>query len=354
MSEVLSMGRPWDLRRAWQRLRAEEPGVRAREAARKLCTSEAELLASTCGTSAVRLDPDFGALVASLSGLGEVMALTRNENAVHEKTGRYENLQMGAAFGLVLGPEIDLRLFLQRWRHGFAVAETGHHGSRQSLQFFDAHGTAVHKVYLTDTSDGLAYRRLIGQFRSDDQTPRIEVQPGTKETASSVVPVDRALLRAAWSALRDTHEFYGMLKRLSITHLQALDAAGPDLATPVACTGFWRLLQTVRDAELPIMVFVTSPGVVQIHTGPVANLRITGPWCNVLDARFNLHVRETAIADAFVVRKPTTDGIVTSLEVFDDAEDLIVQVFGKRKPGQPECARWRQIVEGLCGEPPAA
>lgn len=45
------------------------------------------------------------------------------------------------------------------------------------------------------------------------------------------------------------------------------------------------------------------------------------------------------------------DGIVTSLETFDDEEDLIVQVFGKRKPGQPECARWRQIVEDLCGEP---
>ncbi|MGH8583822.1 MAG: ChuX/HutX family heme-like substrate-binding protein [Gammaproteobacteria bacterium] len=68
----------------------------------------------------------------------------------------------------------------------------------------------------------------------------------------------------------------------------------------------------------------------------------------------NLHVRETAIAGAFVVRKPTTDGIVTSLEVFDHDEDLIVQVFGKCKPGQPECARWRQIVEGLCGEAPMA
>ncbi|MGH8569713.1 MAG: hypothetical protein ACREXU_17340, partial [Gammaproteobacteria bacterium] len=29
------------------------------------------------------------------------------------------------------------------------------------------------------------------------------------------------------------------------------------------------------------MVFVTSPGVVQIHTGQVGNLRVTGPWCNV-------------------------------------------------------------------------
>ncbi|MCA1851910.1 MAG: hypothetical protein LC647_05825, partial [Beggiatoa sp.] len=120
--------------------------MRAREAARRLCASEAELVASVCGTSAVRLDPDFGALVASLPALGEVMALTRNEHAVHERTGRYENLQIGAAFGLVLGPEIDLRLFLQRWRYGFAVTETGQHGSRRSLQFFDTHGTALHKA----------------------------------------------------------------------------------------------------------------------------------------------------------------------------------------------------------------
>ncbi|MGH8569353.1 MAG: hemin-degrading factor, partial [Gammaproteobacteria bacterium] len=255
-------------------------------------------------------------------------------------------------FGLVLGPEIDLRLFLQRWRHAFAVTETGHHGSRQSLQFFDRYGTAVHKVYLTADGDPAAYERLVARNRSADQTPRIAVEPKAK--ASPAAPVDRSLLRAAWSALRDTHEFYGMLKRLSITRLQALCAVGPDLATPVACSGFWRLLQTVRDADLPIMVFVTSPGVVQIHTGQVGNLRVTGPWCNVLDARFNLHVRETAIADAFVVRKPSTDGIVTSLEIFDDDEDLMVQVFGRRKPGQPEWGRWRRIVEGLCGEPPEA
>ncbi|MGH8479954.1 MAG: ChuX/HutX family heme-like substrate-binding protein [Gammaproteobacteria bacterium] len=83
-------------------------------------------------------------------------------------------------------------------------------------------------------------------------------------------------------------------------------------------------------------------------------LRAEEPGVRVRDAAQKLGASETAIADAFVVRKPTTDGIVTSLEVFDDDEDLVVQVFGKRKPGQPECGRWRHIVEGLCGEPLSA
>jgi putative hemin transport protein len=61
-------------------------------AARNLGASEGELVASVCGTSAVRLGPNFGALVTGLPALGEVMALARNEYAVHEKTGRYEKL----------------------------------------------------------------------------------------------------------------------------------------------------------------------------------------------------------------------------------------------------------------------
>jgi len=38
--------------------------------------------------------------------------------------------------GLVLGPDIDLRLFLGQWKLGFAVREPLKGGERLSLQFF--------------------------------------------------------------------------------------------------------------------------------------------------------------------------------------------------------------------------
>jgi len=60
--------------------RREEPGVRAREAARKLCTSETELLASACGTSAVRFDANFG---AGPSALGARSAHRRGGTSAH-------------------------------------------------------------------------------------------------------------------------------------------------------------------------------------------------------------------------------------------------------------------------------
>lgn len=82
----------------------------------------------------------------------------------------------------------------------------------------------------------------------------------------------------------------------------------------------------------------------QIRTGPVHRLVGTGPWYNVLDTGFNLHLKETAIAEAYVVTKPTEDGPVTSLEVLDADGMLIVQFFGKRKPGTPELADWRALL----------
>jgi putative hemin transport protein len=49
----------------------------------------------------------------------------------------------------------------------------------------------------------------------------------------------------------------------------------------------------------------------------------------------------------WIVRKPTEDGIVTSVEVFNEWDELIVQFFGKRKPGIPERTDWQQLVADI-------
>lgn len=48
-----------------------------------------------------------------------------------------------------------------------------------------------------------------------------------------------------------------------------------------------------------------------------------------------------------MVRKPTVDGLVTSLELFDQHGEVIAMFFGERKPGKPELAAWRALVEDL-------
>ena len=95
------------------------------------------------------------------------------------------------------------------------------------------------------------------------------------------------------------------------------------------------------------MIFVGNRGCIQIHTGPITRLLDTNGWLNVLDPDFNLHLREPAVARVFSVRKPTDDGVVTSIEAFDGRDRTILLMFGARKPGKPELAAWQALVARL-------
>jgi putative hemin transport protein len=67
----------------------------------------------------------------------------------------------------------------------------------------------------------------------------------------------------------------------------------------------------------------------------------------VMDPSFNLHLREDRIGSVWLVRKPTEDGVVTSVEVFDKQGENIAMLFGARKPGKPELPAWRELAESL-------
>jgi putative hemin transport protein len=147
--------------------------------------------------------------------------------------------------------------------------------------------------------------------------------------------------------MQNTHDFFPLLKRFGLQRLQALQLAEPGMAYGVANHAHRALLETARGQNLAIMVFVGSPGVTQIHSGPVNKLIVADDWYNVMDPGFNLHLREPAIVSSWIVRKPTEHGVVTSLELYDAAGNQIVQFFGKRQPGQNESAIWRQLIQAL-------
>tara|TARA_R110000868_G_scaffold166806_3_gene400919 strand:- start:6380 stop:7417 length:1038 start_codon:yes stop_codon:yes gene_type:complete len=322
----------------------KEPQLRARDLAARLNISEAELVALRKeDVETVRLKSDWPAIISAVGSLGRVMGLTRNESCVHERKGVYGKLGGGAHVGLIVGDDIDLRIFFTQWRSGFSVIE----GDRRSLQFFDAQGMAIHKIYLTDQSDISAFNKLVAEFTSDDAAPLVIEEKAERRSPLADSDVDLSAFHAAWDAMADTHQFHGLLMKFKLERTQALRLAGERRATPIDVTALRRTLSLAAERETPIMVFVGNPGMIQIHTGPVTNLKPMGPWFNVMDEKFNLHLREDRIASAWVVYKPTDDGTVTSLELFDDNGDTIATLFGKRKPGQQEDETWRAIVSDL-------
>jgi len=341
-------GAPADLLARWERLRQEEPGARPRDAALRLGVGEAELVAARCGAGSVRLDGRWGAMFEAFPALGPIMTLTRNDAAVHEKTGRFEKVSVFGKGVLVLGADIDLRVDLSVWRHGYAVTDVRGDGELRSLQFYDAAGDAVQKIYLRDGTDRDAWDRLVAGHAAADQSPgEAIVRSPPPPPPGPAAPIDAAALRRRWRGLQDVHEFAGLLGAFGVGRVRAFREVGTEFAEPIRPAGFCAALEQAAATELPIMVFVPNPGNVQIHTGPVNRLKRMGPWFNVLDPGFNLHLRDGDIATAWAVRKPTRDGGVTSIEIFDAQDRQIAWMFGQREPGAPERAEWRRLVAGL-------
>lgn len=342
---------PSELMARWRVLTEAEPGLRVRDAAARLGVSEAELVAARCGNGVRRLDGPWGELIQELPSLGIVMVLTRNEYAVHERVGRFDKISVFGNMGLVLNREIDLRIFLGSWGFGFAVQEEGRGGTRNSLQFFGADGTAVHKIYLREESDAEAYEALVGKFMHSDQAGILDVEPPVVPAPDRPdADIDCVALRERWEALQDVHDFQAMLRDLGVGRVQAFRLIGDDFARRVDLDSFRVALDAAAASQTPIMVFAGSPGVIQIHTGPVHRLKEVGPWYNVLDPDFNLHLRQDGIASAWVVKKPTRDGIVTSLEIFDSNNRQIAWMFGERSEAEAEREDWRALADGLVRE----
>lgn len=333
-----------ELKSQWETFKAENPKVRIRDAAQQLGVSEAELIATTVGSSAIRLTDDFQAILKEVESLGYVMALTRNDHCVHERKGIYKKVSFQGSMGLAVNPDIDLRLFMSQWKSGFAVDENG----RKSLQFFGKDGAAVHKIYMTEQSDAAAYEKLVSNYTAQQQDNPLEITAAAQpamEKADAEIDVEG--FRTAWLNLKDTHEFHGMLRNFGLSRMQGLRLAPVGYASQITKDSLKSILYKASETDLEVMVFTGSAGCIQIHTGLVKKLLETGPWFNVLDPEFNLHLREDGIDAVWLVKKPTEDGIVTSIEVFDAQGNIIVQFFGKRKPGIPENENWRMTANEL-------
>ncbi|QXT38954.1 hemin-degrading factor [Gymnodinialimonas ceratoperidinii] len=324
----------------------DKPKARPRELADSLGISEGALVAAHVGHGATPLQAAPNDLIPAVCGLGEVMALTRNESAVHEKIGVYDNFHAGDHASMVLTENIDLRMFPKHWVHAFAVEKQVDGATRRSIQVFDAAGDAVHKVILRDGSDVDAWHKLLRELEGPEAAPAFAEREPVEGPKGDAAKAD--ILRQEWAKMTDTHQFLRLTSKLKMNRLGAYRIAGAPFAEALEPSALDTALRAIAEDEAPIMLFVGNRGCIQIHSGPIFELMPMGPWQNVMDPGFNLHLRADHVAEVWLVEKPTKRGPALSIEAFDAQGMLILQCFGQRKEGiEDNTARFRAIAETL-------
>ncbi len=351
----------------WDKLRAEQPRLPARDAAKQLGVSEADLLATGLGKTVTRLQDDGTApreIMRRALDLGKVMALTRNDNGVIERTGvatrlkadedvqtldedkeKEREVRMRNIAGGYLGGEIDLRFWFDKWKYAFAVAQPGKDGVvARSLQFFDASGNAVHKLYVRSDAGAPVFDKLVADFRNTNQVPDLKVAAApvkAREKPDSEIDVKEFQL--AWNEINDVHQFNRLLTEFGVSREQAMRLAPPGAAQRITPQAVRTLLEGVAKNQIKFMTFLGNGATIQIYSGTVSKVAEAGGYFNVLDPEFNLHLRDSAFASGWVVKRAG----VTSVEFFDQNSEQVVSFFAVRERNKPAPQPWIDLAAAL-------
>ncbi|MDX1787210.1 MAG: ChuX/HutX family heme-like substrate-binding protein [Psychrobacter sp.] len=353
MSQPLSLSKKnTELWQQYQVLKAKTPMLFPTEGAAALGISEFELMLASPYSQ--YMGDQCKAVLKQFENFGDMESIVRNELAVHEKTAPYHNLKLGEKMGLALNVGgLDLRFFMWQWQHMLAVTDTSRADKPSySIQFYNAQGAAIDKVYLRELSDENISRwqaMIQEQLQTvNNETLTLEVQePLNDWRYKALSEEERTQLQQGWQAMTDVHQFHSLLKNLDIDRASSYRQAPEQMTQQLDISAVEAVFEQARDAKCPIMIFVGNSGLVQIQTGTVQTLKRMGDWFNILDKDhndFTLHLKDKALAQVWSVKRPTKDGIVTCIEGFDGHGVSIFSVFGQRIEGTPELEEWQQIV----------
>lgn len=301
---------------------------------------------------ATRLDGEFAPLMQRLAALGNLTEVTRNSSALLEKDNVSGALYVDNEIELAPAEAMHLRIFYPQWEHGYALEEhdacSG--GRRHSLQFFDRYGNMMHKIMLGEDGDIASFRQLVSDHAAAEQLAPHLVHPLDSDTGTgddSLGRIDVDALRAEWAHTHNHEDFIQRQEAFDRQRLRKLRLAGKAFAYQVANDSARVILQRMTEFGTSIMAQVGNAGIVQAYYGKIKNIRVKDSRLKIMNAGFRMQLREDHIDSVWVAKKPTTDGIITSLELFNRQGTHIASFLSKKSNGQPEPREWREAIMRL-------
>lgn len=277
-----------------RQIQSEKPGMRPRDLSDSIGISEAEYLCAWLdqGNRYITCRPED--IFPKLPEVGQLMALTRNACAVHEMIGVYQSFSPYRTTAECRGPGIRAHLTSKNWVYGFSVEKQRDDKRLCSFQFFDQSGEAVQKIHTRPTSDLKVWDRITQKLSREADPDEI-----------------RSQLRA--------HRVSKPLRQMSVSGLETMfDGCKSKLEyRRVSNDACEHMLTAAATSGLPLVCKINSSGCLQTHEGPVTKIMTMGPWVNVMDGSFHMHLRTDHLLGTYVIHRTNGAEIRTSLEAYD-------------------------------------
>ena len=293
------------IQKQWIVFQKENKKVRIRDAANTLKISEASLLSTEIDEKTYFLHiNNFEDFFNKILNIDRLMFLIRSDISVHEKVFNGADLQFKKnKFISKEDSDLILKFNKQLFKHSFFQKKK--HGNRElrSFQIFDEIGNAIFKIYLKGKDKSL-FDQIALEYKTEYQ---YELQ---KESDKG------EMMRNVGANFLGTIDFYFIPKN------NAFEINDKKLNK----NSLRNILIKASDSKLPIQIHGLGLGCTQYHYGLVKNIVDYGPWLNVIDKKFNLHILEKNLVKSSLYTYEVNKSQYYSVEFFDDQCNHILGV----------------------------
>ncbi|MBD26097.1 MAG: hypothetical protein CMG46_14030 [Candidatus Marinimicrobia bacterium] len=247
--------------------------LRIRDAASKLNVSEAELLSLKINNDvSYLLIPDFQQFFNKIiDNIDKVMFLIRSDFVVHEKIVSLSDLSYNDGSIISnLDSSCPIISFDPK-SISYSFFECNCHNEKRELrsfQFFDKYGDAILKIYLKGDKSA-AFERIADFYKINYN---YELQKYIINKKINIV------------------------EQSSFLHIDSLVNKKFINNTKIINNDKLRFfLNAFSENEIPIQIHAYGINCIQYHRGIIKNIIDYGPWLNVIDKEFNIHILENKI-----------------------------------------------------------
>ena len=282
-----------NLKSKWKTFQKDNPKVRIRDAAYQMKVSEAELLSTEINeTVSFLLIEDMAAFIKDVLKVDKIMLLIRSDYVVHEKTIKTKNIRLedNQIIDLDKNDCSILDFNIDAFEYVFFQKKMHSNRELKSFQFFDKAGMAILKIYLKGKDLGFFDEIDLKYKKTYNYEMQSDLDINNSNLLDSKIKINLPF---------DTINSKTTCRDISVKSLRLI-------------------LENASDMKTPIQIHALGLGTIQYHRNTVRNIVDYGPWVNVIDQKFNLHVLENGLTRASLIQYQ-----------FKDCQQYLINFFDK-------------------------
>tara|TARA_Y100000590_G_scaffold192032_1_gene218378 strand:- start:350 stop:1324 length:975 start_codon:yes stop_codon:yes gene_type:complete len=283
------------IKKVWLDFKSNEKNkkIRIRDAAKQLGVSEAELLSTEIGSDIYYLSNlNIKGLIENILSADKIMSLIRSDIVVHEKNISCDTINLNNNNSLIFDDGTLLLNFkLDSFKHVFYERKNHNKRELRSFQFFNKAGQSLLKIYLKGHSSKLF----------DDLGEKYKVDYGYE-----LQEIDDSIIKKTKNTLSNIDMYFSKNIYDSIEKRKLSDKKI-----------FRKILEYASEKDFPFQIHALGMDAIQYHRGTVKNILDYGPWINVIDKSFNIHVLENSLYETYLYKFLKNNTYYYSIEFFD-------------------------------------